>query len=45
MPLTFHYRMKTWEKLLQLEAKRRLIDGKFWDAPELGYSVATLWDE
>jgi len=33
------------EKIAALEAKGRLITGKFWDAPELGYSVATLWDE
>jgi len=33
------------KKIAALEAKRRLITGKFWDAPELGYSVATLWDE
>jgi alcohol dehydrogenase (NADP+) len=36
---------KNMEKIAALEAKRRLITGKFWDAPELGYSVATLWDE
>jgi hypothetical protein len=33
------------EKIAALEAKGRLIIGKFWDAPELGYSAATLWDE
>lgn len=33
------------EKISALEAKGRLIIGKFWDAPELGYSAATLWDE
>jgi alcohol dehydrogenase (NADP+) len=33
------------EKIAALEAQQRLITGKFWDAPELGYSVATLWDE
>jgi len=33
------------KKIAALEAKRRLINGKFWDAPELGYSVTTLWDE
>jgi len=33
------------EKIAALEAKGRILIGKFWDAPELGYSVATLWDE
>jgi alcohol dehydrogenase (NADP+) len=33
------------EKIAALEAKKRLITGKFWDASELGYSVATLWDD
>ncbi|MCH9639716.1 MAG: aldo/keto reductase [Betaproteobacteria bacterium] len=33
------------KKIAALEAKGRLITGKFWDAPELGYSLATLWDE
>lgn len=33
------------EKIATLEAQQRLITGKFWDAPESGYSVATLWDE
>ena len=32
-------------KIAVLEAKERLITGKFWDAQELGYSTATLWDE
>jgi alcohol dehydrogenase (NADP+) len=32
-------------KIATLEAKERLITGKFWDAPELGYSTETLWDE
>jgi len=36
---------KDMEKIAALEAKKRLITGKFWDAPELGYSMATLWDE
>ncbi len=33
------------EKIAALEEKVRLLIGKFWDAPELGYSAATLWDE
>lgn len=33
------------EKIAAFEAKGRLITGKFWEAPELGYSVAALWDE
>jgi len=33
------------EKIAALEAKGRIVNGKFWDAPEQGYSVATLWDE
>ena len=36
---------KDMGKIAALEAKERLITGKFWDAPELGYSMATLWDE
>lgn len=36
---------KDMEKIAAPEAQQRLITGKFWDAPELGYSVATLWDE
>jgi alcohol dehydrogenase (NADP+) len=36
---------KDMKKIAALEAKRRLITGKFWDAPELGYSMSTLWDE
>ena len=36
---------KDMGRIVQLEAKERLITGKFWDAPELGYSVVTLWDE
>ncbi len=33
------------KKIAALEANERFITGKFWDAPELGYSLATLWDE
>jgi alcohol dehydrogenase (NADP+) len=33
------------KKIAALEAKGCILIGKFWDAPELGYSVATLWDE
>ena len=33
------------DKIATLETKGRLLTGKFWDAPELGYSAATLWDE
>lgn len=36
---------KDMGKIAALEAKGRLITGKFWDAPELGYSMETLWDE
>jgi len=32
-------------KIATLEAKERLITGKFWDVPEVGYSTETLWDE
>lgn len=32
-------------KIAVLEARECLITGKFWDAPELGYSTATLCDE
>ena len=36
---------KEMKRIAALEAKKRFITGEFWDAPELGYSVATLWDE
>ena len=32
-------------KIATLEKKERLLTGKFWDAPELGYTMDTLWDE
>lgn len=33
------------DQIAQLDMSYRYIDGTFWQVPELGYTVADLWDE
>lgn len=33
------------QKLLEMDIHKRIITGGFWNAPEFGYTMETLWDE